>query len=77
MNISIIGGRVIDPASNTDATLNLHIKDETLIAIGDAPSDFSADQTIDATGKIVCPGLNKQITYNVILNILNVPCGCY
>ncbi len=57
MNISIIGGRVIDPASNTDATLNLHIKDETLIAIGDAPNDFSADQTIDATGKIVCPGL--------------------
>ena len=57
MNISIIGGRVIDPASNTDTTLNLHIKDETLIAIGDAPNGFSADQTIDATGKIVCPGL--------------------
>ena len=29
----------------------------TLIALDDAPADWRADHTIDATGLVVCPGL--------------------
>jgi dihydroorotase len=55
--LSIIGGRVIDPASNLDLITDLHIAEERIIAIGSPPADFSADKQIDATGQIVCPGL--------------------
>jgi dihydroorotase len=54
--LSILNGRVIDPAAKLDAITNIHIADEKILAIGTAPADFSADQEIDATNKIVCPG---------------------
>lgn len=56
-HISILGGRLIDPASSTDAQLDLHIEGERIVAIGAPPAGFSADRSIDATGLIVCPGL--------------------
>jgi len=55
--ISILGGRLIDPASNTDAQLDLHIEGELIVAIGEPPAGFVADQTIDASGQVVIPGL--------------------
>ena len=35
----------------------MHIAAGKIVAIGAAPGGFSADRTIDASGKIVCPGL--------------------
>jgi len=55
--ISIINGRIIDPANGVDAILDLHLSDEKILALGSRPEGFQADQTIDASGLIVCPGL--------------------
>jgi dihydroorotase len=57
MNTQIINGRVINPANQFDGQQDIFIRDEKIIALGEAPSDFIADQTIDAAGLIVCPGL--------------------
>ena len=57
MSVSIIGGRLIDPANGIDEQLDLHIEGETIVAIGQAPAGFKAEQTIDASGQIVIPGL--------------------
>lgn len=56
MSLCLSGGRVIDPASNTDKTANLYIDDGRILSIGRAPSGFSAADTIDVRGQIVCPG---------------------
>jgi len=57
MNILIKGGRVIDPASKHDAVADVAIADGKILAIGALPAGFAADQTIDATGCVVAPGL--------------------
>ncbi len=54
MRILIRGGRIIDPAQNIDAALNLLIEDGKIAALtAEVPE---ADSVIDAAGKIVCPG---------------------
>jgi len=55
--LSLLNAHVIDPASKTDTPLALHIQDDKLLALGDAPPGFTADKTLDATGLIACPGL--------------------
>jgi dihydroorotase len=57
VNIEIKNGRVIDPASNTDAAQSLYIAAGRIAALGKAPQGFKADKVIDAAGKVVCPGL--------------------
>ncbi len=57
MNLQIINGRVIDPANQIDAKHDVFIIDGKIATIGKAPSGFKADQTIDAAGLIVAPGL--------------------
>lgn len=57
MSISIINGRLIDPAHGIDDQLDLHIDGEQVVAIGDAPAEFAANEVIDARGCIVSPGL--------------------
>lgn len=57
MKIHIQGGRLIDPAGNLDARQDLYLADGKVAAIGAAPAGFQADRVIDATGKVVCPGL--------------------
>ena len=57
MNILIQNGRIIDPANNIDSLSDLYIQDGKITALGEAPESFSADQTIDATDQVVCPGL--------------------
>lgn len=57
MNITIRGGRLIDPANNTDAVQDIHIADGKIAALGRAPDGFMAEQEIDASGQVVCPGL--------------------
>ncbi|MBR9885641.1 MAG: dihydroorotase [Oceanospirillales bacterium] len=56
MNILIQGGRVIDPAQQLDQVCDLYISGEQILAIGERPEGFEVDETIDATGKVVCPG---------------------
>lgn len=57
MNILIQHGRVIDPANNLDAQHDLYIADGKIVGVGTAPANFKADQTIDASGLVVAPGL--------------------
>lgn len=57
MNILILHGRVIDPANKTDAQQDLYIADGKIVAVGTAPANFKVDQTIDASGLVVAPGL--------------------
>ena len=53
--ILIRNGRVIDPATRQDAVANLWIESGVIAAIGGP--DRQATETIDASGKLVCPGL--------------------
>jgi len=55
--ISIINGRVIDPANQIDQQMDIHLQYGKIIALGDAPANFIARQLIDASQQIVCPGL--------------------
>ncbi len=61
MNILIQNGRVIDPASGFDHTADVAVADGHIVAISKAgeklPANFKAEQTIDAKGCIVAPGL--------------------
>jgi dihydroorotase len=57
MNYHIKNGRVIDPANDIDQVTDLFIADGKIAALGTAPDGFSAEQTIDATGLVVAPGL--------------------
>ncbi|MFZ6756858.1 dihydroorotase [Undibacterium sp. Ji50W] len=57
MKIHIKNGRVIDPASGTDAVQDLFIAAGKIVAIGQAPADFVANKVVDATGLVVAPGL--------------------
>jgi dihydroorotase len=52
----IKGGRVIDPAQNLDETLDILIENGVVVSIG---GDIDAEdaEVIDATGKLVTPGL--------------------
>lgn len=55
--IHIKNGRIVDPANDVDTIHDLYLADGKILAIGQAPTGFTADQEIDATGQIVCPGL--------------------
>lgn len=60
MKLHIKSGRVINPATQTDAQQDLFIADGKIVALataGQAPAGFVADQVIDATGLVVAPGL--------------------
>lgn len=57
MKIHIKNGRVIDPASGLDSIQDIFVAAGHIQALGQAPADFHANQVIDATGLIVCPGL--------------------
>ncbi len=54
--IQITNGRIIDPANGIDQIGSLYIADGKIASLLNPPADFSPDQTIDATGQIVCPG---------------------
>lgn len=57
MKLHIKNGRLIDPANGIDASRDLYLADGKVAAVGAAPSGFQADQTIDAQGLVVAPGL--------------------
>jgi dihydroorotase len=49
------GGRVVDPASELDAVRDVLIEEGTIAKVGSGLTGSSAD-TVDLTGKVVCPG---------------------
>lgn len=55
--LRITGGHLIDPASGRDEPGDVCIENGTIVAVGEAPERFAADETIDARGRWVCPGL--------------------
>lgn len=57
MKISIINGRLVDPANGVDEHTDLHIADGRVAAVGAVPAGFSPDRTLDARAHVVCPGL--------------------
>ncbi|MCZ4305617.1 dihydroorotase [Zoogloeaceae bacterium G21618-S1] len=57
MKIHIANGRLIDPAHDIDQQRDLFIASGKVVGIGSAPDGFVAARSIDASGKIVCPGL--------------------
>jgi dihydroorotase len=54
--LRITNGRVIDPSQGLDAVTDLWLRDDRVVGVGPHPSTH-ADRTLDAAGKIVCPGL--------------------
>ncbi len=54
--ICIANGRVVDPSQDIDQVAELWIHDGRVAGIGPQPH-LRADRTVDAQGKIVCPGL--------------------
>lgn len=57
MKILITNGRVIDPAQRIDAVQDVCIEAGRVTALGTKPVSFNPQQTIDAKGLVVCPGL--------------------
>ncbi len=57
MKLHIKNGHLIDPVNGIDAQKDLYIADGKIAGVGQAPSNFNADKTIDANGLIVAPGL--------------------
>ncbi|MGA8009198.1 MAG: dihydroorotase [Thiomonas sp.] len=53
----IRGGRLIDPLHGLDATGDIAVVGERIVAVGNAPAGFVPSQTIDADGLLVLPGL--------------------
>jgi len=51
----IKNGHIIDPGNEVDEVADLWIRDGRVAAIGDY--EGAPDEVIDATGKVVCPGL--------------------
>ncbi len=56
MKICIAGGLLINPKTNTEIITDLWIEDGKIVAIGENP-EGEAEQTIDAAGKWIVPGL--------------------
>jgi dihydroorotase len=56
-DLLVTGGRVIDPATGTDALLDIAIRGNSIAAVAPDIAAGSAAATIDATGLLVVPGL--------------------
>ena len=56
MKIHIKNGHLIDPKNKIDAKQDVYIAAGKIVGIGQAPTGFIANQTINATGLIVAPG---------------------
>ena len=57
MNILIQHGHVVDPASGFSQRADVAVQKGHVLAIGNIPANFKADQTIDANDCMVIPGL--------------------
>lgn len=57
MSLSIRNARVIDPATGLDQISDVHVDQGRILALGEAPQGFQADEQLDASGLILAPGL--------------------
>lgn len=57
MRLKIEGGLVIDPANNIESKHDIYISEGRIAAIGKQPDGFTLDQTINASGCHVIPGI--------------------
>lgn len=57
MRTHIQGGRLIDPASGLDKLTDLYLEQGKILAIGQAPAGFVAEQVLNAENLWVAPGL--------------------
>ncbi len=57
MKIHIQNGRLINPESQLDEVTDVFIDGQLIIATGHKPEDFITDKTIDASDKLILPGL--------------------
>lgn len=57
MKIHIQNGRVIDPKNGLDTRTDVFVAAGKIASIGSKPDGFVANQTIDASKLVVCPGL--------------------
>ena len=57
MTLRILNGHLLDPGNQIDAKHDLYIEHGKIVAIDQQPEDFVAEQTLDANGLIICPGL--------------------
>jgi len=55
-SVRVVNGRVIDPSQDLDRVCDVWIEGSSILGLGPRAGQQS-DRTIDATGKIVCPGL--------------------
>jgi len=56
-HLHLHNARLIDPKISLDAHLDLFIADGLVAGIGQPPTGFAAERSIDASGLIACPGL--------------------
>ena len=56
-HLQIKNGRVIDPKNGIDAKNDLFVANGRIASIGQPPAGFTPGRIIDASGRIVCPGL--------------------
>lgn len=56
-NTLIRGGRIIDPAENVDRVADLYITNGRIAGVETSPDGFEPQETIDANGALVIPGL--------------------
>ncbi|MDR2876636.1 MAG: dihydroorotase [Chromatiales bacterium] len=57
MRIHIRQGRLVDPGNEIDDIRDVYVADGVIVGVGTAPEGFHAESTIDARGRVVCPGL--------------------
>jgi len=57
MKLLIRNGRVVDPQGGSPKLADVAIENERIAGIGQVPADFQPEQTLDASGCIVAPGL--------------------
>jgi len=57
VSLSIRNARVIDPATGLDQVSDVHVDQGRILALGEAPQGFQANEQLDASGLILAPGL--------------------
>lgn len=55
--LAITNGTLLDPASNVHRATDLFVSEGRVLSVGQPPDGFQADETLDATGMLVTPGL--------------------
>ena len=57
MKLEILNGHLVDPANDIDQIADVFIADGKVVAISKPPAAWQADLTINASGRLVLPGL--------------------